>query len=105
MYESTRRLVNALEGEYLLTGDKRLQPVIFRAKSDYYHDFFGEPALPEVELYNFFMATGHIKLAERVKNGDFDATKEESDEWARSEEGQSIFKSILNKDATKNKNS
>jgi hypothetical protein len=106
MYPSTQKLVSALEGEYLLTGDQRLKSVIFKAKSDYYHDFFGELAMPEVELYDFFMATGHVKLAKRVKNGDFDATKEESDEWAKSSEGQSIFKEILNNaKAKKNKDS
>jgi hypothetical protein len=40
------------------------------------------------------MAAGFTKFAARVANGEFDATKEESDEWARSPEGQEIAKSL-----------
>lgn len=34
-------------------------------------------------------------IIERVKAGDFDATKEEADAWARSEEGQATFRELI----------
>jgi hypothetical protein len=96
MQESTKKLVYALEQEYLLTGDQRLKQIIFRAKSDYYHDYVGVPAMPEIELYHELRTLGHRALANRVESGEFDATKEESDAWARSPEGQSLFRKLLN---------
>lgn len=40
------------------------------------------------------MAAGFTKFAARVANGEFDATKEESDEWARSASGQEVAKHL-----------
>ena len=37
---------------------------------------------------------GFAKFAARVLNGEFDATKEESDEWARSPSGQDVAKRL-----------
>jgi hypothetical protein len=36
-----------------------------------------------------------MALRRRVINGDFDASKEESDEWAESPEGQDTFKKLI----------
>lgn len=49
---------------------------------------------PITQLYTELMAAGLTKFAARVADGEFDATKEESDEWARSPEGQEIAKSL-----------
>jgi hypothetical protein len=38
------------------------------------------------------MEAGFTKFARRVAKGEFDATKEESDEWARSPSGQEAAK-------------
>lgn len=94
---TSQKLVSALEGELLLTGDQRLKAVIQRAKANYYHDFFGVPATPEIELHALLIHLGHPKLAQRVANGDFDASKEESDMWARSKDGQETFKRLLDR--------
>jgi hypothetical protein len=37
-------------------------------------------------------------LRQRVINGDFDASSEESEAWAESEEGQDTFRRLINKE-------
>ncbi|SLN36092.1 hypothetical protein AQS8620_01283 [Aquimixticola soesokkakensis] len=43
-------------------------------------------------LHEALMAAGLTKFAARVANGEFDATEEESDEWANSAEGREAMK-------------
>lgn len=57
---------------------------------DLYHRLVGDLH----QLYSKLTAAGFTKFAARVANGEFDATKEESDEWARSPEGQEIAKQL-----------
>lgn len=45
-------------------------------------------ACPITQLYSELLDADFTKFAVRVANGEFDATKEESDEWARSPSGQ-----------------
>lgn len=86
--KSTLRLVAALmEAD----NDGKLIPVIARARTDYYHDYFGVPELPEHQLVHDLRAVDHDDLAQRVIAGEFDATKEESDEWAASPDGQAAM--------------
>ena len=79
-----------------------------KAATGYYHDFLSPLDLPEMALINELgvaATTTHrekqeaiLALRSRVINGDFDASTEESDEWAASPEGQETFGLLLNKD-------
>lgn len=51
-------------------------------------------ACPITQLHSELTAAGLTKFAARVANGEFDATKEESDEWVRSPEGQEAMKGL-----------
>jgi hypothetical protein len=81
-----------------------LMDMSLKARGGYYHDFLSPLAMPEMQLINDLAeAAGNrpdrradiLKLRERVKNGDFDASPEESDEWAKSEEGQDTFNKLI----------
>jgi hypothetical protein len=64
------------------------------AATGYYHDFLSPLALPEITLAHDLAQANTpqaLALRRRVINGEFDATKEESDEWAKSPEGQATF--------------
>ena len=54
-------------------------------------------ACPITQLHSELTAAGFTKFAARVANGEFDATKEESDAWALSPDGQETFK-LLSKE-------
>lgn len=84
-----------------------MPPVMLqRAVDGYYHDYESPLAMPEVQLVTDLRVlraeptTGPkakamlSTLAQRVTAGDFDATREESDAWARSEEGQAVFREL-----------
>lgn len=59
-----------------------------RAETGEFDDYGDAHVCPITQLYSELRAAGFHKFAERVANGEFDATKEESDEWARSPSGQ-----------------
>jgi len=63
-----------------------------RAKADHFHDYKAESATPCVDLVGALRRAGLEELAKRAMNGEFDATKEESDEWAASPDGQATFR-------------
>jgi hypothetical protein len=85
-----------------------------KAATGYYHDYLSPLDLPEMELMNDLAAAAAIVNAkrgleadatvERVEqilalrarciNGEFDASKEESDDWAKSAEGQAAFRML-----------
>lgn len=65
-----------------------------RAASGEFTDYADTHACPITTLYQLCRNYGLHALAERVANGDFDATKEESDEWAKSASGQEIAKEL-----------
>jgi hypothetical protein len=84
-----------------------------KAVMGYYHDFLSPLAMPEaqllhdlkVELGRRVMESAATpepeidavqKLIDRHMNGEFDASKEESDEWAASEEGRAAFNGFFN---------
>lgn len=84
-----------------------MPPVMLtRAVDGYYHDFESPLAMPEIQLvadlrrFRSEPTTGPkakallATLIQRVIDGDFGATKEESDEWARSEEGRAVFSEL-----------
>jgi len=65
-----------------------------KAATGYYHDFLSPLDTPCLQLAADLLAAGtdaSMALRERHLNGEFDATKEESDEWANSPEGRDAF--------------
>jgi hypothetical protein len=75
-----------------------------KAATGYYHDFLSPLDLPEMALVDDLAqaSLGNnakdmiLKLREDVMNGKYDANKEESDDWARSPEGQAAFALLIN---------
>ena len=65
-----------------------------RAETGEFDDYADTYVCPITQLYSELMAAGFTKFAARVANGEFDATKEESDEWARSPAGQEAAKQL-----------
>jgi hypothetical protein len=77
--------------------------MIERATAGHYHDYLSPLDFPEIQLVADLRelaarpATPRNSrpllrdLAEAVKNGEYDASKEESDEWMRSPEGQAAM--------------
>jgi hypothetical protein len=74
-----------------------------KARTGYYHDFLSPLDLPEMALITALgaAATRHPEraaaiddLRKRVINGEFDASTEESDEWA-SADGQTAFGALI----------
>ena len=76
------------------TNAERYEAFAKRAETGEFDDFGSMYTCPITQLYTELMAAGFTKFAARVADGEFDATKEESDEWARSPEGQEIAKSL-----------
>jgi len=81
--------------------------MIQRVRDGYYHDFLSPLEFPEIQLVKDLReladrpATPRNSrpllraLAKDVINGQYDASKEESDEWARSPEGQETMAAAL----------
>lgn len=65
-----------------------------RAEVGEFSDYGDAHACPITQLYSELMAAGFHKFASRVVCGEFDATPEESNEWAWSEAGQQIAKEL-----------
>lgn len=84
---STKKLVTALEAEH----SPKLDAILRRAKRDEYNDYFSESATPITDLVRALQKAGFPALAQRAMVGEFDATQEESDEWAKSDEGRLTF--------------
>lgn len=71
-----------------------------RARRHEFHDFRSEHAMPQHKLVEELRAIpgGGVRaegIVRRVMNGEFDATKEESDEWLASSDGQRAMKDLL----------
>jgi hypothetical protein len=65
-----------------------------RAETGEFDDYADTYVCPITQLHSELKAAGFDKFASRVANGEFDATKEESDEWARSPSGQAAAKEL-----------
>jgi hypothetical protein len=65
-----------------------------RAETGEFDDYADTYTCPVTQLYTELLTAGFGKFAARVANGEFDATKEESDEWARSHSGQDAAKHL-----------
>lgn len=99
IWSSTKILVEALEE---INQDGAVNHIIQRARADWYHDFFSpsETGNPQAELIIDIRKTklpAVVKNAfiERVVNGDFDGTKEESEAWAASPDGIESFQELM----------
>jgi hypothetical protein len=65
-----------------------------KAAQGYYHDFLSPLAAPELQLLQDLQAAGTpaaLALAERHMKGEFDASKQETYDWAKSPDGQATF--------------
>lgn len=85
------RLAAAI-GEY--NPDGKHDKLMARAASGEFTDYSDAHACPITELHRLCRKYGLGEMADRVANGDFDATKDESDEWAKSESGQAIAREL-----------
>lgn len=65
------------------------------AREDYYHDFKSPLPMPEMQLLQDARRLGLTSIAEGVLDGEWDATKAESDAWAASPDGQATFAQLL----------
>lgn len=65
-----------------------------RAEAGVFDDYVDTYVCPITQLYCELTAAGFVKFAARVANGEFDATKEESDEWMRSPSGQEAARQL-----------
>ena len=69
-----------------------------RAAQGFYHDFLSPLPFPELQLAQELADIGTpeaLALRRRHINGEFDATKEESDEWAASPDGQAAYAALV----------
>jgi hypothetical protein len=81
-----------------------------RAEADEFHDFLANAPLPQMVLADELASiVRNVNLEERVRlaahhirdrliNGEFDASEEEGDEWAASEDGRAAFAEFLPKE-------
>lgn len=61
-----------------------------RAAKGEFADYGDDHTCPITECHRLCRQYGLHSIADRLAAGEFDATKEESDEWARSPSGQAI---------------
>lgn len=79
-----------------------LEAMAADAERGHYHDFLSPLPFPEMQLAaDLAEAIGAGNeaakdLRRRHLNGEFDATLEESDDWAESDDGQEAFSLLLN---------
>jgi hypothetical protein len=76
----------------------KLPEMAAKAATGYYHDYLSPLAMPCLQLAVDLAAAGTpaaLALRTRHLNGEFDATKEESDEWAASPDGQETFSHLV----------
>lgn len=69
-----------------------------KAATGYYHDFLSPLLMPCLQLAEDLAKVGTpaaLALRARHMNGEFDATMEEGDEWARSAAGQETFSHLV----------
>ncbi|RPH74002.1 hypothetical protein EHM76_04340 [bacterium] len=69
-----------------------------KAREGYYHDFLSPLVAPCMQLAADLAQVGTpeaLALRARHINGEFDATFEESTDWANSSEGQEAFSALM----------
>jgi len=65
-----------------------------RAAAGEFTDYSDAHVCPITEAYRLCRQWGLHSIADRLASGEFDATKEESDEWAKSASGQEIARQL-----------
>ena len=65
-----------------------------RAAAGEFADYGDAHTCPITECHRLCRQYGLHSIADRLANGEFDASAEESDEWARSTSGQEIAKEL-----------
>jgi hypothetical protein len=85
------RLVAAIR-EY--NADGKHDKLMARAATGEFADYGDAHVCPITELHTLCRRYGLNALADRVANGEFDASTDESDEWAHSPSGQAIAKEL-----------
>jgi len=91
---SSEKLAQALEATNIPT----LKMLAARARRNEFHDFKAPHAMPQHVLVAELRKIGGRAandIAQRVIDGEFDATKTESDAWAASPEGQATMNELL----------
>lgn len=71
-----------------------------KARAGYYHDYLSPLPAPCIQLANDLQQAGTkeaLTIRERHLNGEFDATKEESDHWFYGPEGQAAIQELTGK--------
>ena len=74
--------------------DGKHDKLMARAAAGEFTDYSDSHACPITELHRLCRKYGLNDLAERVADGEFDATKDESEEWMKSQSGQDIAKEL-----------
>ena len=74
-----------------------LHELSFRAATGEFDDYGTVHVCGPTALHGELLKVGRLPFAMRVADGEFDATREESDEWAASSEGRSAFAGLLSK--------
>jgi hypothetical protein len=77
-----------------------LQDMAAKAATGYYHDYLSPLDLPNFQLDADLVAAGTpqaMALRARFHDGEFDASMEESEQWANSKEGQAALQSLIRK--------
>jgi hypothetical protein len=69
--------------------------MVTHAREGYYDDYRSPLAMPIMQLVHDARAAGLEKIADRAIDGEFDATKEESDAWMASDDGQATLRALL----------
>lgn len=71
-----------------------------KAATGYYHDYLSPLDMPSIQLLADLTKAGTpaaLALQQRVIDGEFDASKEESAAWAASAEGQAAFNMLVSR--------
>lgn len=85
---STEKLVAALREA------RAPAALVARAEAGEFHDFDSQSATPIIDLVNICRTYGLHSIVSRAISGEFDATREESEAWARSPEGQETIRQL-----------
>lgn len=98
---TTEILARALEA----LNDPVIEPIISKARAGYYHDFLSPLDDPPAKLIEHLRSAGHDAFAQRVIDGEFDASAAESRQWAASAEGKATFAALVPGAASTNRGS
>lgn len=79
------KLARALEARKGDKDDPRVDRMIKLAREGHYDDFESSIEMPQSALLAALRSVGYHQLAERVLDGDFDATEQEAADWMRRE--------------------